>query len=262
VSAKAPLDLLAVFAHPDDEVLCAAGTLALCVKRGGRAALICATRGELGPIADPALATRSNLAAVREQELRASCRALGLPPPRFLDLPDAEVAWAAEAKGTLAQLVSVIRRERPRAVITFGPDGLYGHADHVAIGELVERAVRAAGDPETARERAVRSVAAPRLFQAVMTGNKVMQLMAAASQAGRPFALWTLRPEDFYVTAEAITCEVDVTPVLPQKLAALRCHRTQLDQQNVLAHLTPELARSFFGTEAFHAVDGGPGGPI
>src|SRR5215471_11814326 len=97
--------VLAVLAHPDDEILCGAGTLALCAERGAQVTLACATRGELGPIASPELATRENLPEVRERELRASCAKLGIADLRFLNLPDAGVSWASEGAGTLRALV-------------------------------------------------------------------------------------------------------------------------------------------------------------
>ena len=81
-----------------------AGTLALLAARGHPVHVVCATRGEHGPISDPALATRETLSAVREQELRASCAALGVGAPRFLDLPDAGVDWAAVEQGSAATL--------------------------------------------------------------------------------------------------------------------------------------------------------------
>ncbi|HKU38669.1 MAG TPA: PIG-L deacetylase family protein [Polyangiales bacterium] len=242
-------DVLAVFAHPDDEVLCGAGTLALCASRGVRVHLVCATRGELGPIASPELATHETLAAVREGELRASCAALGITEPEFLDLPDAGVDWAAEDAGTLRVLTERIRELRPAAILTFGPDGLYGHADHVAIGELTTQAREAAGVPT-------------RLFYAVTTGDDVAVLLEGAKRAGVPDSLWSLGPQHFAVPKSEITCSVDVSAVLDQKLAALRCHRTQLQADNVLAHLTPALARGFFVVEHFRCADKQPGTPL
>lgn len=249
MSGSGRIDLLAVFAHPDDEVLCAAGTLALCARSGARVALVCATRGELGPIADPALATHDDLAAVRERELRASCAELGVEDVTLLGLPDAGVDWAAEEAGTLAQLTDLIRSRQPRVIVTFGPDGLYGHSDHVAIGELTGQARQAAGSDA-------------RLFYAVITGAAVAELQRAAGQAGVPTTLWRLGPQHFAVSEDAISARVDVGAVLDRKLAALRCHRTQLEPDNVLSHLTPALARAFFGSEAFRCADGAPGSPL
>ncbi len=70
--------VLAVFAHPDDEVFSAGGTLAESAAEGARVVLVCATGGEVGEISDPGLATPETLAGVREAELRAACAALGI----------------------------------------------------------------------------------------------------------------------------------------------------------------------------------------
>ena len=258
-------DLLAVFAHPDDEILCGAGCLALAARTGRQVTLVCATRGELGPIASPELATHETLAVVREGELRASAQALGIRDVRFLDLPDAGVDWAAPDAGTLAALVRIIRQGRPRAILTFGPDGLYGHSDHVAIGELTARARQLAADATAFPEQRAEGLAAfgaARLFFPVLTGAAIAQLLAGARAAGVPASLWGLGPEHFHVQASEITVRVDVSAVLDQKLAALRCHRTQLEPNNVLAHLTPALAHQFFATESFRCAEGRPGSPV
>jgi N-acetyl-1-D-myo-inositol-2-amino-2-deoxy-alpha-D-glucopyranoside deacetylase len=256
-----PRHVLAVFAHPDDEILCGAGTLAMCAARGAHVTLVCATRGELGPIASPELATHETLPRVREAELRASCAKLGIEDVRFLGLPDAGVSWAAEEAGTVSNLVVLIRELKPRVILTFGPDGLYGHSDHGAIGELTTNARSIAADPHAIPD-AGRGFAGAKLFYPVITGNMVAELIAGAQRAGIPDSLWKLAPANFAVDPSSITTHVDVTSVLSRKLAALRCHRTQLEADNVLSHLTPELAQQFFGTEWFRCVDGGTQSPL
>src|SRR5262245_35613435 len=141
--------LLAIFAHPDDESLVAGGTLARYAAEGWRTALICATRGEWGPISDESLADYENLGEVRERELRAACEALGVSWLRFLDLEDGGVAAldTDEEAAALEKIIRAIRELRPQIVITFGPDGLYGHADHIAIGQITTRACALANDP-------------------------------------------------------------------------------------------------------------------
>jgi LmbE family N-acetylglucosaminyl deacetylase len=253
--------VLAVFAHPDDEILCGAGTLAICAARGARVTLVCATRGELGPIASPALATHETLPHVRERELRASCKHLGIEDVRFLGLPDAGVSWAAEEAGTVSNLVVLIRELQPRAILTFGPDGLYGHFDHEAIGELTTRARSVAADPHAIPD-AGQGFAAAQLFYPVITSSMVAALLAGAKEAGVPDSLWKLKPAAFTGEPSSITTQVDVRSVLAHKLAALACHRTQLEADNVLSHLTPELAQQFFGTEHFHCVEGGTLSPL
>jgi LmbE family N-acetylglucosaminyl deacetylase len=254
--------VLVITAHPDDEVLCGAGTLALCQANGRPVTLVCATRGELGPIADPQLATRETLPATREQELRASCAALGIRDVNVLDLPDAGVDWAAPMQDTLRQIVRLIRRLRPRVLISFGPDGMYGHSDHVAVSDLTVEARLAAADAAFVDEQAPAPYWVPRLFFPVLTAETVAAMLGELAQAGQPAQLWSLPPEAFRVEASEITASVDVSSVLEQKLRALHSHRTQLEHDNALGLLSGELAERFLGTEHFRCADGQPGDPV
>lgn len=243
--------LLAVIAHPDDEHLCGAGTLAVHAAERGPVHVVCATRGEYGPIADPVLATREALPGVRERELRASCAELGVSNVSFLDLPDAGVAWAAEERDSLTRLVRTIRELRPRTLITFGADGVYGHSDHVAVHALTVRARAAAGDAAvtTAGFPAHR---VPRMFYPVWTQTWVRELLAALPGT----SVWDIDPSHFTAQLTAQTICVDVTSVLERKLRALHFHRTQLTPQNTLGKLSGALARKFLGNECFQCADG------
>ena len=257
-------NVLAIFAHPDDEVICGPGTLALCAERGDQVTLVCATRGEFGPIASETLATRETLGEVRERELRQSCAALGFANVELLGLPDSGVAWAAYEQHTLQKLVHVIRRDRPAMLISFGADGIYGHPDHVAMSELACEARRAAADPNFALSEVseLSPYQIPRHFFPVWTGRYVRQLLAALAEAGTPGQLWALKPEQFPALENVITAEVDVTSVLPKKLKAIRCHRTQLARDNALALLEGKLAERFLGREFFHCADKLGGTPL
>ena len=133
--------LLAIFAHPDDEVFCAGGILAQWTASGGEAMVISATRGEAGQIQDGRAATRSTLGDVREQELRDACTHLGVQQVRCLDYRDGTLQDVDQ--GLLARAVEAhIRAFGPDVVVTFGPDGGYGHPDHVAISDATTRACR------------------------------------------------------------------------------------------------------------------------
>src|SRR6058998_3196349 len=83
--------VLAVFAHPDDESIVAGGTLAACAAAGAEVLVLCATRGEQGPIADTEIASRATLGAVRERELYAACYALGARGVECLKFSDGEL---------------------------------------------------------------------------------------------------------------------------------------------------------------------------
>ena len=138
--------LLAVLAHPDDEEFGSAGALILCADRGVRVQLLMATRGDAGEISDPALATRDNLAEVREHELREACRLLGIAEPLFLDYQDGRVA-EEDSDVLVRRIVATIRQFRPRVVLTFDANGGYGHADHIAVHHATVAAFARSSDP-------------------------------------------------------------------------------------------------------------------
>jgi LmbE family N-acetylglucosaminyl deacetylase len=132
--------LLGVFAHPDDEVFCAGGTMALAAEAGAEVMIVSATRGEQGQIRDPAAATRRTLGAVREAELRAAAAELGVRHTQVLAYRDGTLQHHRPALG--AAIAGIMRQFDPDTVVTFGDDGGYGHPDHVAISRLTTQAFR------------------------------------------------------------------------------------------------------------------------
>ena len=138
-SGRRPPRLLGVFAHPDDETLCAGGTFAKYASAGADVRVISLTKGGAGQIRDASAATRATLSAVREKELDAAGKELGLTETRCLDYPDGGLS---EIDGQiLVRLASELLSEiDPDVVITFGPDGFSGHPDHVAVGAAVTAA--------------------------------------------------------------------------------------------------------------------------
>jgi LmbE family N-acetylglucosaminyl deacetylase len=135
--------LLGVFAHPDDEVFCAGGTLAKYVSHGSEAMVVSATRGQAGQIRDAGVATRRTLGQVRERELQQACSILGVQHVLCLNYPDGELAQVD--RGALSEdIFRIVRDFRPDVVITFGPEGAYGHPDHMAISDATTEAFRRA----------------------------------------------------------------------------------------------------------------------
>ena len=143
--------LLGVFAHPDDETFCAGGTFARYAGQGAEIMVVSATRGQAGQIRDAAAGNRRTIAAVREAELRLACERLGITKVRCLDHVDGTLA-DAEFSALVDEVAEVICEFRPDVVITFGPDGGYGHPDHVTISAVTTAACqRAAGPGRTGR---------------------------------------------------------------------------------------------------------------
>lgn len=125
--------LLAVLAHPDDETFICGGTLARYAALGMNVTLVSATKGEMGSrIGVPASATRETLPAIREAELRAACRALGIADLRFLGLRDKTVDYYDPAD-LAARIANIMRAVSPDVVLTFH-EAIGGHSDHCAIG--------------------------------------------------------------------------------------------------------------------------------
>jgi LmbE family N-acetylglucosaminyl deacetylase len=140
------LRLLCVFAHPDDESMGMGGTLAKYAAEGVETHLVCATRGQRGWFGpeeqDPGLGA---LGQLREQELESAARELGMNGLYFLDYIDGEVDTADPAEA-IRKIVTHIRRVMPQVVVTFPPDGNYGHPDHIAVGQFTSASIVCAAD--------------------------------------------------------------------------------------------------------------------
>ena len=139
--------ILAVYAHPDDECYCSGGTLARYSDDGAELMVVAATKGDAGQIHDTYRATRHTLGEVRARELQESCKTLGVQHLECWEYPDGGLA-AADREQLVGDIVGVIRRFRPHIVLTFGPDGGYGHPDHIAICEATTQAVLLSCDLE------------------------------------------------------------------------------------------------------------------
>jgi LmbE family N-acetylglucosaminyl deacetylase len=138
--------MLGVFAHPDDETFCAGGTFARYAEDGAEIMVVSATRGQAGQIRDASVGTRRTIGAVRENELRLACERLGVAHVQCWDYPDGGLG-EDDAAGLVSRIVRLIREYRPEVMISFGPEGAYGHPDHVTISTAVTAACQQAGDP-------------------------------------------------------------------------------------------------------------------
>jgi LmbE family N-acetylglucosaminyl deacetylase len=247
-SGPAPLagrTVLAVFAHPDDESLASGGTLARLADAGCRVVLLCASRGERGSSRGPA--RDDELGNVRALEVREAARALGIAQLLLLDHPDGDLQWAHVSE-LHADIVMAIRRHAPAAVITFGEDGLYWHADHIAVHERTTTAVDSLG------------VDAPALYYVTMPLGVMRAVVNAAAARGwmpPPNGFWSLVPDAFGLEAASPSFVVDVQDWVPRKLAALRCHRTQMGSGHPFDHISVDEAREWLGVEQFRRAQVG-----
>lgn len=251
--------LLLIFAHPDDESFGCAGVMAAAAERGIPVTLISATRGEAGKTGVPELDTPEILGVVREQELRAAAAAVGVGDVRFLGYRDSGMAGTPENDDprafalapddeVVAKLVSHIRAVRPATVLTFGPEGIYGHPDHLAAHRTAVAAVAAAGDPAFLpaigapwRARALYFSAAPR-----------ERMLAMIDRPDGPLPDLSPKQREKIGTPRAeITTVVDVAPYRAAKERALTAHRTQLGDGGPMADMPEEQRTATLSREHF-----------
>jgi len=213
--------LAVVVAHPDDEAYGLAGTVALHADDPGfRFVLVHATDGEGGDIRPGFPATRETLGAVRRAEDEAAWRAVGRPPDRhvWLGYPDGGVADVPREE--LVEAVwAVLGPEQPDVVFTFGPDGVFGHPDHIAIG--------AATDLAFARGRSTGGPA----FRRLLHGAVPESVLTRWNEQRAALGLFTWDPTRVFhmrgVPDEQIGVVVDCRPVAHRIVAGLREHRSQ-----------------------------------
>jgi LmbE family N-acetylglucosaminyl deacetylase len=220
VTREAPT-LFAIFAHPDDETFRPGGTLALLARSRVKVHMLTLTHGEAGSCGEPALCIPDELPGVREHELRCACAALGIEPPHLLSYPDGGLT-DADPERVGADILAVARQVHPQALLSFGPDGLSGHPDHIVVGQWAAEIFRS-----TEGIAALYAVAVP---QSMATRLGMKQVHP--------------------VPDETITLAVDVTSVWESKLAAMHCHATQWSSSPMLSALS-ERQRLFFGQEYF-----------
>jgi LmbE family N-acetylglucosaminyl deacetylase len=231
--------LAAVFAHPDDDTYSVAGSAALHADEDLEVIVILATSGDAGQIADPTLATPENLGAVREEEDRASWAEVGIPVVHhFLRYADGELD-AVPREELVTRIEELLRASPPDVVVTFGPEGVTGHADHVTVGETATEAFH--------RCRTSSVGGFTRLLHAALPESKMdrwAELMRAHGieppDPTQPFQPRGVPDKRFGVM-------VDCSAVYERKLAALRRHRTQGEMQDIPYDLWPEV----LGAEEF-----------
>jgi LmbE family N-acetylglucosaminyl deacetylase len=123
--------VLGVWAHPDDENYLSGGIMADAVERGNQVTILTATRGQAGT-PDPERWPPEQLGALREKELEAAMAVLGVTDIRWLDYFDGMCELEKVEEGAAA-VGDVIKDVQPRSVLTFGPEGMTGHPDHIAV---------------------------------------------------------------------------------------------------------------------------------
>jgi LmbE family N-acetylglucosaminyl deacetylase len=229
------LRLLAVFAHPDDESMGMGGTLAKYSAEGVETSLVCATRGERGWFGpeeqNPGL---SALGQVRTKELESAVRELGMNGLDFLDYIDGEVDQADPAEA-IGKIASHIRRIKPQVIVTFPPDGNYGHPDHIAVGQFTHAAILCAADSSYKDGENLPAHRVLKLYYMVDSESFVNLII--------PFVGDIAFPVDDQVRGEVawkewmVTTRIDMADYCNAAWRAIQCHQSQLPSLGPLAEM-------------------------
>lgn len=256
------LRLLAVFAHPDDESMGMGGTLAKYAAEGVETYLVCASRGERGWCGpEDQNPGPSALAQIRTRELEDAVNALGMKGLYFLDYIDGDVDQADPAE-IIAKIVTHIRRVMPQVVVTFPPDGNYGHPDHVTAGQFTTAAILCAADASYKDSENFAPHRVSKLYYMVDLENFINLIAPFAGDL-------TFRVDD-QVRGEVpwkewmITTRIEMADYCRVAWRAIQCHQSQLPSLGRLAELHEDTGVAVLAMQgtfyrAFSLVNGGRG---
>jgi len=294
--------LMLVHAHPDDESFATGGLIARSVAEGHRVDLVTCTGGQEGEIHDPRLdydEAFPRLRDIRREELACSVNALsGVYPGELalhlLGYRDSgmmgtesngrpEAFWNADLEEATGRLVAILRRTRPAVIVTYDPNGNYGHPDHINAHRIAVAAYDAAADadryPQAGPPHAV-----GKLYEIAFNRDRWFALMREMTERGIPLpwdfgadadagegpAADELNPsnaealrqveerlasgeevEDFGRPEAEITTIVNVADFAGPKRASMDCHKTQRQDMGWLLDLPDDLAARAISPEHF-----------
>lgn len=228
--------LLLVLAHPDDESMGTGGLVLRHTRNGIATHLICATCGEAGWMGKPPGAKKEDLKDIRAQELEEAAEALALSGVELWDYPDGGVQSSDQQELT-QRIWEYVARLRPRAVVGWGPDGGYGHPDHIAIGACTDAALASMAEGER-----------PALYHIAVDQQTAEFYREAVQLGGQPNEL-PMQP----VEKIDLVIELDADEVV-MKMRAIDCHRSQLEEWRILIRNHPHLMQKGYGHEPYIAV--------
>lgn len=255
--------ILGVFPHPDDEGS-VGGAFLKYGQAGVETGLICITRGEVGEISDPALATPETLGEVREGEMRAAASALGVKNLWFLGYRDSGMAGTSDNTNprsllqanpaeVVGKIVEIIRQFKPQVVVTFDETGGYGHPDHITAYKHTTSAFYAAADaiqyPELGPAHLV-----SKLYYSSIPRSALRKMGEWIQSQNAQVEEWVtkLDPEQLGLPDEQIDVRLDVADVLEAKGRSWSMHRTQMNPNSAMAQIPEDIQRQWRSYEYFH----------
>jgi N-acetyl-1-D-myo-inositol-2-amino-2-deoxy-alpha-D-glucopyranoside deacetylase len=263
--------LLLVHAHPDDETIDNGATIARYVASGAQVTLVTCTLGEEGDILVPELvhlgsAHEDRLAERREVELKGAMSALGLSDHRLLggagrhrDSGMMDSAsntrpgcfWRADVHEAARHLVEIIREVRPQVMVTYNPDGGYGHPDHIQAHRVAMRAAELAGDDGYSSSGHAPHAVSKIYWNCFPRMAARAGIEALRAHGSTPFELPASEDEINAVDDSFATCAIDGSGYVGLKTEAMRAHATQLGVSGGFFALSNGIGRLIAGIEYY-----------
>jgi LmbE family N-acetylglucosaminyl deacetylase len=228
--------LLIVMAHPDDESMGCGGLILRHTRAGVPVGLICATRGEAGWKGKPIGAKKEDLAQIRTGELEEAAAALSISGVELWDYPDGGVNTCDQQEIT-QRIWEQISKLRPKAVVGWGPDGVYGHPDHISVGACTDVAVNSMAEGDR-----------PALYHLAVDQQVADFYREALRLAGDDHQLPLVVKDQVDVVFDLDSDEVMM------KLRAIDCHRSQLEDWRISIREHPRLMQEGYGHEPYLAI--------
>jgi LmbE family N-acetylglucosaminyl deacetylase len=267
----APLTLMAVHAHPDDESISTGGILARYAAEGVRVVLVTCTDGGCGDGADGAKPgepghDRAAVVAERREELERSARILGVTHLERLGYADSGMMgwpqngepgsfWTTPVAEAAEGLAELMRRYEPHVVVTYDPNGFYGHPDHIQAHRITVAADRLTAIPSKLYYTAIPRSAMAEFGKRIAELGITFDEPGGNAEGGDPPDAPAGPREEWGTPDEEITTVVEVGDYAGQKFESLQCHASQSENIFFL-RMGPDVFKELMGREAFvRAVD-------
>ncbi len=236
--------IVSFHAHPDDEAIASAGTLAKAAAAGHRVVLVFATRGELGEPVPGVLEPGEQLPVRRSAECYVSAAAIGAKRVEFLPYTDSGMMgepsndapycfWQADVEHAARTLAVILDEEEPDVLTIYDDNGVYGHPDHIQVHRVGRRAGELSAVPVVAQTTVNRD-----------------WMRRGARETGREAGF----PTNMGKAESEITHRVEAVDFVDQKRASMRAHASQMAPDHVLLALPDPMFALGMGTE-FYLVD-------
>jgi LmbE family N-acetylglucosaminyl deacetylase len=245
-------------AHPDDEAMLTAGTMAKLAGAGHRVVLVTATRGDHGEVVPGVLTEGESLADRRIEELQQAAAVLGVARLEVLGYVDSGMMgtpendapgsfWQADLEQAASRLAQILAEENAAAFVTYDDHGGYGHPDHIQVHRVGLRAAELAGTPV--------------VYEASIDRDRLIALIEMARETGEipEEEVPDVDTATFGVPSSAVTTRVDVTEQVPLKRKAMAVHASQIPGDSIWMTMPEDRFAAAFGEEVYIRRGAPPG---